>query len=160
MPLNVNKLKNELVKVCDRAANGEDVSFVEMADAIEIYAMDLQYPPPAGVSSGIASMKSVLKSITFQMGPTAPAIIGTAFIQLGVAISSSVPVGGSLVFPTLPPIGPPNLAAAFAQPQDAETFATNFSTIVDTWMRTGQYDSFGIPAAGTTPPIPVPTPWM
>ena len=160
MPLNVNKLKNELVKVCDRAANGEDVSFIEMVDAVETYAMDLQYPSPVGVSNGIKAMKSILGNISFQMGSAAPSMIGTAFIQLGVSIATSMPTGGSLVFPTLPPIGPPNLAAAFAKPQDADTFATNFSTIVDTWMKTGQYDSFGIPATGTTPPIPVPTPWM
>ena len=160
MPLNALTLKNELKKVCDRAANGEEVSFVDMADAVETYAMELQYPPPAGVSAGIASMKSVLSGITFQMGSAAPSLIGTAFVQLGISISSGMPIGGSLIFPTIPPAGPPNLASVFSKPQDADIFATNFSTVVDTWMRTGQFDSFGIPAAGTTPPIPVPTPWM
>ena len=160
MPLNSLTLKNELIKVCDRAANGEDVSFVDMADAVQTYAMEMQFPPPAGVSAGITSMKSILSGIPFQMGPSAASLIGSAFVSFGAGVASGMPIGSSLVFPTLPPVGTPNLSAVFSKPQDTNVFATKFSTIVDTWMRTGQYDAFGLPSTGTTPPIPGPTPWL
>tara|TARA_Y100001938_G_C8099634_1_gene440654 strand:+ start:3879 stop:4355 length:477 start_codon:yes stop_codon:yes gene_type:complete len=158
MPLNPMTLKNGLLDVCKRAESGEDVSFVDMVDAIEKYALDLQYPPPVGVSAAAAAMKGTLAGITHQMGPQAAGMIGSAFIQFGTAVAAGMPIGGSAVFPTMPPPGPPNLASAFSGPQDAQLFATKFSTIVDAWMRTGMYDAFGV--ITPTGPVPGPSPWM
>tara|TARA_Y100001963_G_C6617320_1_gene369949 strand:+ start:201 stop:683 length:483 start_codon:yes stop_codon:yes gene_type:complete len=160
MPLNPLTLKNELIKVCDKATEGNQVSFVDMADAVEKYAMELQFPPPVGVKTGIIAMKGTLSGISHQMGSQAPMMIGNAFVLLGTAIASGMPIGGSLIFPTIPPAGPPNLSAVFSGPQDTQIFASKFSSIVDAWMRTGMYDAFGVPSAGTTPPIPGPSPWM
>tara|TARA_Y100000592_G_C5313290_1_gene241236 strand:- start:74 stop:556 length:483 start_codon:yes stop_codon:yes gene_type:complete len=159
MPLNPLTLKNEIKKVCDKASSGEEVSFIDMIGAVNTYILEMQYPPPVGASSGIQTMKSVMGSVTFQISSAAPSLFDSAFVQLGIALSSAVPIGSSLVFPTIPPIGTPGLKSVFSNTQNAEIFATNFSTKVDTWIRTGQYDAFGIPAAPPAPPVPVPTPW-
>lgn len=172
MPLNPKVLEDELVKQSEASANGVEITYGDFVAAMEKYALQIQYPPPLGVSNAAKLLKSLLDSI-----PTDPPLpIATPIIKLAVqmfalgialgkpingipAVINPTPGVGSGIFPTIPPAGQPAIDSILAQPNDREIVAKQLANAIHTYMITGQYDAFGFVAASpSTPPLPVPTP--
>ena len=172
MPLNPKVLEDELLRQSEASANGVEITYGDFVSAMETYALQIQYPPPAGVSAAASILKSLLDSIpTNPPLPIAIPIIKLAvqLFALGIALGKPIngtpapvnptPGVGSGIFPTLPPAGQPAIDSILAQPNDREIVAKQLANAIHTYMITGQYDAFGFVAPGPgTPPPPVPTP--
>ena len=158
MPLDSSTLEDGFLSLANRASKGAmDITLDgAFADVILKYLAGLQYPPPAGVGPGINILRSDLSAITTCTGVVLPTILSAAMVKVGAQIAGAVPIGGSGILPTTPPVGAPNFAPIFASPQPAEKFASSMAVAIDAWIRTGIYDAFGTPAG----PTPGPSPWQ
>ena len=162
MPLNPKTLEDELVKQSEAVANGQTITYADFVSAMEKYALEIQYPPPAGVSNAASILKGILGSIpTDPPLPIAVPIIKMAVQLFALGIMLGAPIGTGVVYPTTPPAGQPAIDSILAQPNEIKVVAKKLSLAIHTYMITGQYDAFGFvipPPSGPTP-TPGPTPW-
>lgn len=173
MPLNPKVLEDELLRQSEASANGVEITYGDFVSAMETYALQIQYPPPLGVSSAASILKSLLDSIpTNPPLPIAIPIIKLAvqLFALGIALGKPIngiaavinntPGAGSGMVPTIPPAGQPAIDSILSQPNDREVVAKQLASAIHTFMITGTYDAFGqvIPNPGTGAPQPVPGP--
>ena len=171
MALNPKVLEDELIKQSEAANRGQNITYSDFVTAMEKYALNIQYPPPNGVSSAAKILKSLLDTIPTEPPlPIAVPIIKMAVqlfalgIMLGKPINgpgSAAPGTGSGIFPTVPPAGQPAIDSILSQPNDVKAVAKQLSLAIHTYMITGQYDAFGFvvpPPTGPTP-TPGPVPW-
>ena len=156
MPLNVKQLEMDIEKISNDAANGGSTDWDQICDAIARYALQGQYPPPAGVLPGLELMKPILRVITPELGPMAPKLLSTAFMLLGVSIMIGMPIGTGLG-PTQMPTSGPNFDAVFSGPQDAKQFSKRLSQEIHKWMSKGKFD---VGFIGPNGPVPIFVPWV
>ena len=169
MPLNPKVLEDELLRQSEASSNGVEITYGDFVSAMEKYALQIQYPPPAGVSAAASILKSLLDSIpTNPPLPIAIPIIKLAvqLFALGIALGkpingpgTPVPGTGSGLFPTLPPAGQPAIDSILAQPNDREVVAKQLANAIHTYMITGQYDAFGFVPTPPAVPVSGPSPW-
>ena len=169
MPLNPKVLEDELLRQSEASSNGVEITYGDFVSAMEKYALQIQYPPPAGVSAAASILKSLLDSIpTNPPLPIAIPIIKLAvqLFALGIALDkpingpgTPVPGTGSGLFPTLPPAGQPAIDSILAQPNDREVVAKQLANAIHTYMITGQYDAFGFVPTPPAVPVSGPSPW-
>ena len=168
MPLNPKVLEDELLRQSEASANGVEITYGDFVSAMETYALQIQYPPPVGVSAAASILKSLLNSIpTNPPLPIAIPIIKLAvqLFALGIALGKPIngpgptPGLGSGLFPTLPPAGQPAIDSILAQPNDREIVAKQLANAIHTYMITGQYDAFGFVNPSTGAPTTGPSPW-
>ena len=168
MPLNPKVLEDELLRQSEASANGVEITYGDFVSAMETYALQIQYPPPVGVSAAASILKSLLDSIpTNPPLPIAIPIINLAvqLFALGIALGKPIngpgptPGLGSGLFPTLPPAGQPAIDSILAQPNDREIVAKQLANAIHTYMITGQYDAFGFVNPSTGSPTTGPSPW-
>ena len=168
MPLNPKTLEDELVKQSEAVANGQTITYADFVSAMEKYALEIQYPPPAGVSNAASILKGILGSIpTDPPLPIAVPIIKMAVqlfalgIMLGKPINGPGPTPGlgSGIFPTVPPAGQPAIDSILAQPNEVKVVAKKLSLAIHSYMITGQYDAFGFVNPSTGSPVTGPSPW-
>lgn len=160
MPLNPKVLEDELIKQSENAAAGMDIGYSDFVLAMEKYANQIQYPPPAGVAPAAKILKSVLESIPSNPPlPIAVPILKAAVQLFALGIMMGAPIGTGLVFPTTPPAGQPAIDSILSQPNDVKVVAKQLSIAIHTYMITGTFDAFGVPPSGPGTPIPGYTPW-
>ena len=155
MPLNVIQLQVDIEDISNKAADGGETDWIAIADAIQRYAMTMQYPPPIGVIPGMKLIKPILGAIKAPTGPLAPVLLRVSFLLLGLSIQIGMPIGTGLA-PTRMPSSPPNFDAVFKGPQDAKQFAQNLSREIDSWLRKGKFD---VGFVGGSGPVPILIPW-
>ena len=159
MALNPKILEDELLAQSEAAAAGAVITYGDFVSALEKYGLGIQYPPPTGVSAGSLILKKILNTIpTNPPLPIAVPLMKLAIQLFAFSISTGAPIGTSLAYPTIPPSGVPAIDSILAQPNSKEQVAKQLANAIHTYMITGQYDAFGVPA-GTNPPVAGYTPW-
>ena len=159
MALNPKILEEELLRQSEAAANGQNITYGDFVSAMEKYALGIQYPPPTGVVPAAALLKKLLDTIPTQPPlPIATPIIKLAVSLFALSIGFAAPIGTGLIFPTIPPSGQPAIDSILAQPNSREQVASQLANAIHTYMITGTYDAFGIPA-GSNPAVPGYSPW-
>ena len=83
--------------------------------------------------------------------PIAVPIMKLAIQLFAFSISLAAPVGTGLIYPTIPPVGQPQIDSILSQPNSREQVAKQLSNAIHSYIVTGQYDAFGLPPAGSFP---------
>jgi len=131
MALNPASLQSSLLSLFSNPPASRAACAQAWADAIQAYAVAI-VPPSSTVAAACATLKTALES-AFAL-PSAAAAIDAAFTACGVAIA------GGMVFPFLsnPPPAPLGIATLLATTRPtAAVAAAAFTTLIDTWFRTG-----------------------
>lgn len=146
MPLDVNKLNNEIRKIIDydyelfegmppSAADGAQ----RWANAIGQYASGLIFQSASIVPARAAFVASYMALINIPApAGGAEAAIRDGVVAFAIALAPGIAVQSSGTFAGLPPSTPLIIQPAFAAPTPAPQIAARaLSGIIDVWFRTG-----------------------